>query len=65
MRLGLLAVTIKDRAWIGFNSIILKGSTIGEGAAVGAGSVVTKDIPDYTIAADNLARIIWEIQRAE
>ena len=65
MRLGLLAVTIKDRAWIRFNSIILQGSTIGEGAAVGAGSVVTKDIPDYTIAAGNLARIIWEIQDAE
>jgi acetyltransferase-like isoleucine patch superfamily enzyme len=65
MRFGLLAVTTKDRVWIGFNSIILKGSTIGEGAVVGAGSVVTKDIPDYTIAAGNLARIIWEIQGAE
>jgi len=55
-------VWIKDRAWIGFNSIILKGLTIGEGAVVGAGSVVTKDVPDYTIAAGNPARVIREIQ---
>jgi acetyltransferase-like isoleucine patch superfamily enzyme len=51
-------VTIKDKAWIGFNSIILKGVTIGEGAIVGAGSVVTKDVPDFTIVAGNPARII-------
>ncbi len=57
-----MPVWIKDRAWIGFNTIILKGSTIGEGAVVGAGSVVTNDIPDYTIAAGNPARVIREIQ---
>ena len=51
-------VTIKDKAWIGFNSIILKGVTIGEGAIVGAGSVVTKDVPDFTVVAGNPARII-------
>jgi acetyltransferase-like isoleucine patch superfamily enzyme len=51
-------VYIKKNAWIGFNSIILKGVTIGEGAIVGAGSVVTKDVPDYAVVAGNPARII-------
>lgn len=54
-------VRICDRVWIGLNSIILKGITIGEGAIVGAGSVVTKDVPPYTIVAGNPARIIREI----
>lgn len=51
-------VTIKDKAWIGFNSIILKGVTIGEGAIIAAGSVVTKDVPDYAIVGGNPAKII-------
>lgn len=51
-------ITVKDKAWIGFNSIILKGVTIGEGAIVAAGSVVTKDVPAYTIVAGNPAVII-------
>lgn len=55
------AVTIQSRAWIGFNVIILKGVTIGEGAVVGAGSVVTKDVPPYTIVGGNPARVIREI----
>ncbi|MFZ5502753.1 MAG: acyltransferase [Pseudomonadota bacterium] len=54
-------VKISDRVWIGLNAIILKGVTIGEGAIVGAGSVVTKDVPPYTIVAGNPARIIREI----
>ena len=59
------AVKISDKTWIGFNSIILKGVTIGEGAVIGAGSVVTKDIPAWTIAAGNPARIIREIPENE
>lgn len=51
-------IIIKDKAWIGFNSIILKGVTIGEGAVVAAGSVVTKDVPDYAIVAGNPAMVI-------
>ena len=51
-------IKIKDKAWIGFNSIILKGVTIGEGAIVGAGSVVTKDVADYTIVAGNPAVVV-------
>ncbi len=51
-------VVIKDKAWIGFNSIIMKGVTIGEGAVVGAGSVVTKDVPDYVVVGGNPAQVI-------
>jgi len=56
---------IKDKAWIGFNSIILKGVTIGEGSIVGAGSVVTKDIPDWSIVGGNPAKVIREISENE
>lgn len=51
-------VTIKDFVWCGANVIILSGVTIGEGCVIGAGSVVTKDIPDYAIAAGNPAQVI-------
>ena len=51
-------ITIKNKAWVGFNTIILKGVTIGEGAVVAAGSVVTKDVPDFTIVGGNPAAII-------
>ena len=54
-------VKICDKAWIGFNSIILKGVTIGEGSIVGAGSVVTKSVPPWTIVGGNPARVIREI----
>ena len=54
-------VTICEKSWLGFNTIVLKGVTIGEGAVVGAGSVVTKDVPPYTIVAGNPARVIREI----
>ena len=51
-------VKICDRAWIGPNSIILRNVTIGEGAVVAAGSVVTKDVMPYTIVGGNPARVI-------
>lgn len=54
-------IIIKDKVWIGFNSIILKGVTIGEGAIVAAGSVVTKDVPDWVIVGGNPAKVIREI----
>lgn len=55
------SVVIRKGAWIGARAIILKGVTIGEGAIVGAGSVVTKDVPPYTIVGGNPARVIREI----
>lgn len=58
-------IIIKNKAWIGFNSIILKGVTIGEGAIIAAGSVVTKDVPDWTIAAGNPAKVIKNIPENE
>lgn len=59
------AIKIGEKSWIGFNVIILKGVSIGEGAVVGAGSVVTKDVPPYTIVAGNPAKIIREIPENE
>lgn len=57
------AVRIEDKAWLGFNVIVLKGVTIGQGAVVAAGSVVTDDVPAWTLAAGNPARVIKELPR--
>lgn len=51
-------VRIEDDVWIGAGAIILPGITVGRGAIIGAGSVVTKDIPPYAICGGNPARII-------
>jgi maltose O-acetyltransferase len=51
-------VTIEDDVWIGMATIILPGVTIGTGAVVGAGSVVTRSIPPYAVSAGNPARVI-------
>lgn len=58
-------VRIGNKAWLGFNVIVLKGVSIGEGAVVGAGSVVTRDIPAHTVAAGNPARVIRELNADE
>lgn len=44
--------------WVGANAVVLKGKTIGDGAIVGASSVVTKDVPPYAIVVGNPARIL-------
>lgn len=51
-------VKIKDRAWIGPRTIILHDVTIGEGAVVAAGAVVTKDVPPYTLVGGVPAKVI-------
>lgn len=51
-------IVIKDGAWIGEKACILSGVTIGEKSIIGAGSVVTKSIPNYCIAVGNPARIV-------
>src|SRR5258705_1097540 len=57
-RIAHAPVVVSDRAWIGFNVSVLKGVTIGEGAVIGACSVVTQDIPPYALAVGNPARVI-------
>lgn len=57
-------IIIKDDAWIGMNTIILKGVTIGRGSVVGAGSVVTKDVPDWTVVAGNPAVVVKQIKES-
>lgn len=53
--------TVEADAWIGANSTVLGGVTVGAGAVVGAASVVTKDIPPYTVAVGNPCRPIRRI----
>lgn len=55
-------IVIEDDVWIGANSIILKGVTIGRGAIVGAGSIVTKNILPFTLWAGNPARFIKNLE---
>ncbi len=55
---GSRPVTIEDYVWIGANSIILPGVTIGRGSVIGAGSVVHKDLPPMVVAAGNPATIV-------
>jgi acetyltransferase-like isoleucine patch superfamily enzyme len=54
-------IETKANAWIGERAILCKGVTIGENSIIGAGSVVTKDVPDNVIAAGNPARVVKEL----
>ncbi len=56
-----ISVTIGDNVWIGGNTVICPGVRIGSNTVIGAGSVVTKDIPDWVIAAGNPCRVIRKI----
>ena len=53
-------IVIEDDVWIGANSVILAGVHIGRGVVVGAGSVVTKDLPPYSVCAGSPARVLKE-----
>lgn len=54
-------IIIEDDVWIGFNSIILKGVTIGKASIVSAGSVVTENVPENVVVAGNPAKIIKQL----
>lgn len=58
-------VRVGKGAWIGARVIILKGVTIGECAVVGAGSVVTRDVPPHAVVAGNPARVVRELSNDE
>ncbi len=53
-----LDIVVEDDVWIGSRAIVLKGITIGRGSIVGAGAVVTKSVPPYSIVAGNPAKVV-------
>lgn len=56
-------ITIQDGSWLGANVVVVAGVTIGKHCVVAAGSVVTKDIPDYSVAVGNPARVIKQYNK--
>jgi acetyltransferase-like isoleucine patch superfamily enzyme len=58
-------VTIGRNVWIGFDACVLPGVTIGEGAIVGARSVVAADVEPFTIVAGNPARVVRKLTAEE
>lgn len=58
---NLEAIVIEDNVSIGGNSVILPGVRIGEGAVIGAGSVITKDVPKYKVVCGNPARVVGDV----
>jgi len=58
-------IRVERNVWIGFDACILPGVTIGEGSVVGAKSVVTQNVPPFTVVAGNPARVIRELEGKE
>ncbi len=58
-------IRIGNNVWIGFDSCVLPGLNIGDGAIVGARSVVVEDVPPYTVVAGNPARVIRQLEPGE
>ena len=61
----IMPVRIEDSAWIGARCIIMKGVTVGQGAIVAAGSVVTKSVPPFVVVAGNPAREVGKLRPEE
>jgi len=55
-------VTIGNDCWIGGKVVIMPGVTIGNGSTIGAGSVVTRDIPPFSVAVGSPARVIKKVE---
>ena len=60
-----LPIAIEDNVWIGGGTIVLPGITIGRNSVIGAGSVVTKSIPTYSVAVGNPCRVIRELPKED
>lgn len=58
-------ITIEDDCWIGANAVVVAGVTVGKHSIIAAGAVVTKDVPPYSIAAGNPAKIIKKYDPAK
>ena len=58
-------ITIENDCWLAANVIVCGGVTIGKGSVIGAGSVVTRSIPPYSLAAGNPCRVIRELTEAD
>lgn len=56
-----IEVTIGDNVWLGGNTVVVPGVHIGSNVVIGAGSVVTKDIPDWSVAVGNPCRVVKKI----
>lgn len=60
-----LPITVEDDVWIGAQACILPGVTIGRGSVIGAGSVVTRDVPPGVVAAGNPCRVLRKIDEED
>lgn len=60
-----IEVTVGDNVWIGGNTVVLPGVHIGSNSVIGAGSVVTKDIPEWVVAGGNPCKVIRKITEAD
>ena len=62
---GGLPITIEDNVWLGGGAIILAGVTVGHDSVIGAGAVVTKDVPPFSVAVGSPARVVKTIDPSE
>ena len=58
-------IILKDNVWIGDSAIVCKGVTIGENSIIGAGAVVTKNIPANVVAAGNPAKVVKNLDQGD